>query len=65
MKNELNEYKRNCLFLLSDNQRERIEKFTNKHYEKCGNIKTHYILDSFTIEIKCPICGEIIDITEK
>lgn len=65
MKDKLKKYKRNCLFLLSDNQREKIEDFVDKHYEECGSTKAHYILDSFTIEVKCPICGEIIDITEK
>lgn len=62
-------YKRNSLITLSDNEVAAIKEFKNRHYNSCHNGSTYQYELTGTgigtaIKIKCPKCGEEIDITD-
>ena len=70
LKEELDFYKRNSLVVLSDEQMKRAKEFQHEHHEKCD---TGYRSFTYTVtptnvitivELKCPKCGEIIDVTD-
>mgnify|MGYP007099469435 FL=1 len=69
LKEELDFYKRNSLVTLSDKQRERAEEFQREHYKKCetGHRSFVYTVTPTNVitivELRCPICGEIIDVS--
>ena len=54
---------------LTDKEDERINKFRNKHYKKCGNGNKYLYELTGTgigtiIKITCPICGKQKDVTD-
>ena len=67
-------YRDNSLIILSNTERQRINSFKMEHYEKCSQHKKNagntYIYTitatgiGSIIKIKCPICGEEIDVTD-
>lgn len=69
LKEELDFYKRNSLFTLSDAQRERAKEFIHEHYKKCDTGHRSFVYtvtptNVITIvELRCPKCGEIIDVS--
>ena len=69
LKEELDFYKRNSLVTLSDTQRERAEEFQREHYKKCDTGHRSFVYtvtptNVITIvELRCPKCGEIIDVS--
>lgn len=69
LKEELDFYKRNSLAVLSDAQRERAEEFQREHYKKCDTGHRSFVYtvtptNVITIvELRCPKCGEIIDVS--
>lgn len=69
LKEELDFYKRNSLVVLSDEQRERAKEFQHEHYKKCetGHRSFVYTVTPTNVitivELRCPICGEIIDVS--
>ena len=69
LKEELDFYKRNSLVVLSDAQRERAEEFQREHYKKCDTGHRSFVYtvtptNVITIvELRCPKCGEIIDVS--
>lgn len=69
VKEELDFYKRNSLVVLTDKQRERAEEFQREHYEKCDTGHRSFVYtvtptNVITIvELRCPKCGEIIDVS--
>lgn len=69
LREELDFYKKNSLVTLSDEQMKRANKFIHEHYKKCD---TGYKSFVYTItptnvitvvELRCPVCGEIIDLS--
>ena len=70
LKEELDFYQRNTLVTLSDKQREMARNFQKEHYENCetGRTSFKYIITPTgignVVEIKCPKCGEILDLTD-
>lgn len=70
LKEELDFYQRNTLVTLSDKQRENARRFQKEHYENCetGMISFKYTIIPTgignVVEIKCPKCGEILDLTD-
>ena len=70
LKKELDFYQRNTLVTLSDKQRENARRFQKEHYENCetGMISFKYTIIPTgignVVEIKCPKCGEILDLTD-
>lgn len=69
LKEELDFYKRNNLVTLSDVQRERANEFIHEHYKKCDTGHRSFVYtvtptNVITIvELRCPKCGEIIDVS--
>ena len=69
LKEELDFYKRNSLVVLSDEQMKRAKEFQHEHHEKCdiGYRSFTYTVTPTnvitTVELRCPKCGEIIDVT--
>ncbi len=69
LKEELDFYKRNSLATLSDKQKKRAEEFIHEHYKKCDTGYRSFVYtvtpsNVITIvELRCPICGEIIDVS--
>lgn len=69
LREELDFYKRNSLVTLSDKQKERAEEFIHEHYKKCDTGYRSFVYtvtpsNVITIvELRCPICGEIIDVS--
>ena len=70
LKEELDFYQRNTLVTLSDKQRENARHFQKEHYENCetGMISFKYTIIPTgignVVEIRCPKCGEILDLTD-
>lgn len=72
LQSEIDRVRRNSLLILSDKERDSIQDFSRKHYEKHGRLKTLntyiYTLSGVgigtTISIKCPVCGEEKDVTD-
>ena len=69
LREELEFYKRNSLVTLSDKQKKRAEEFIHEHYKKCDTGYRSFVYtvtptNVITIvELRCPICGEIIDVS--
>lgn len=69
LKEELEFYKRNSLVTLTTKQMERANEFIHDHYKKCdtGHKSFVYTITPTNVitvvELKCPVCGEIIDLT--
>lgn len=69
LREELEFYKRNSLVTLSDAQRERANNFIHEHYKKCDTGHRSFVYtvtptNVITIvELRCPVCGEIIDVS--
>lgn len=70
LKEELDFYQRNTLVTLSDKQREMARNFQKEHYENCetGKVSFKYTIIPTgignVVEIRCPKCGEILDLTD-
>lgn len=70
LKKELDFYQRNTLVTLSDKQRENARRFQKEHYENCetGMMSFKYTIIPTgignVVEIRCPKCGEILDLTD-
>ena len=70
LKEELDFYQRNTLVTLSDKQRENARCFQKEHYENCdtGMMSFKYTIIPTgignVVEIRCPKCGEILDLTD-
>ncbi|MCI7040517.1 MAG: hypothetical protein MR985_06065 [Mollicutes bacterium] len=70
LKEELDFYQRNTLVTLSDKQRENARRFQKEHYENCetGKVSFKYTIIPTgignVVEIRCPKCGEILDLTD-
>ena len=70
LKEELDFYQRNTLVTLSDKQRENVRRFQKEHYENCdtGMMSFKYTIIPTgignVVEIRCPKCGEILDLTD-
>ena len=70
LKEELDFYQRNTLVTLSDKQREMARNFQKEHYENCetGMRSFKYTIIPTgignVVEIRCPKCGEILDLTD-
>lgn len=70
LKKELDFYQRNTLVTLSDKQRENARRFQKEHYENCktGKVSFKYTIIPTgignVVEIRCPKCGEILDLTD-
>ena len=65
---ELERYRNNSLQLLSDKEMLQFKEFKHSHYKSCG-ISDVWVLLSPTgigtaIKLKCPKCGEELDITD-
>lgn len=69
LREELDFYKRNSLVTLSDKQMKRANEFIHEHYKKCdtGHRSFVYTITPTNVitvvELKCPVCGEVIDLT--
>ena len=69
LREELEFYKRNSLVTLSDKQKKRAEEFIHEHYKKCDTGYRSFVYtvtptNVITIvELRCPVCGEIIDVS--
>ena len=70
LKEELDFYQRNTLVTLSDKQRENARCFQKEHYENCetGMMSFKYTIIPTgignVVEIRCPKCGEILELTD-
>lgn len=70
LKEELDFYQRNTLVTLSDKQRENARCFQKEHYENCDTGMTSFKYTIIptgignVVEIRCPKCGEILDLTD-
>ena len=70
LKEELDFYQRNTLVTLSDKQRENARRFQKEHYKNCetGMMSFKYTIIPTgignVVEIRCPKCGEILDLTD-
>ena len=70
LKEELDFYQRNTLVTLSDKQRENARRFQKEHYENCETGMTSFKYTIIptgignVVEIRCPKCGEILDLTD-
>lgn len=69
LREELEFYKRNNLVTLSDAQKKRADEFIHEHYKKCDTGYKNFVYtvtptNVITIvELRCPVCGEIIDVS--
>lgn len=69
LREELDFYKRNSLVTLSDEQMKRANKFIHEHYKKCDTGHKSFVYTVTptnvitVVELRCPICGEIIDVS--
>ena len=69
LREELDFYKRNNLVTLSNAQRERANKFIHEHYKKCDTGHKSFVYTVTptnvitVVELRCPVCGEIIDLS--
>lgn len=68
LREELDFYKRNSLVTLSDAQREKAKEFIHEHYKKCDTGHKSFVYTVTptnvitVVELRCPVCGEIIDL---
>lgn len=70
LKEELEFYKRNSLVTLSDTQKKRADEFIHEHYKKCDTGHRSFVYTVTptnvitVVELRCPVCGEIIDVSD-
>lgn len=70
LKEELDFYKRNNLVTLSDKQKKRADEFIHEHYKKCDTGYKNFVYTVTptnvitVVELRCPVCGEIIDVSD-
>lgn len=69
LKDEIEEIKKNSIYIGTNKEREAITNFRKEHYVKCLNrSKFTYTLTGTgigtNIEIKCPVCGEARDVSD-
>ena len=69
LKEELDFYKRNSLVTLTNKQMERAKEFQHEHYKKCNTGHKSFVYTVTptnvitVVELRCPVCGEIIDLS--
>ena len=69
LREELDFYKRNSLVTLSKTQKERANEFMHEHYKKCDTGHKSFVYTVTptnvitVVELRCPVCGEIIDLS--
>ena len=65
---ELERYRNNSLQVLSDKEMLRFKEFKHSHYKSCGTSDVLVLLSptgiGTVIKLKCPKCGEEVDITD-
>ena len=65
---ELERYRNNSLQVLSDKEMLQFKEFKHSHYKSCGTSDTWVLLSptgiGTAIKLKCPKCGEEVDITD-
>ena len=65
---ELERYRNNSLQVLSDKEMLQFKEFKHSHYKSCGTSDTWVLLSptgiGTAIKLKCPKCGEELDITD-
>ena len=65
---ELERYRNNSLQILSDKEMLEFKEFKHSHYESCGTSDVLVLLSptgiGTVIKLKCPKCGEEVDITD-
>lgn len=70
LREELDFYKRNSLVTLSDKQKKRADEFIHEHYKKCDTGYKNFVYTVTptnvitVVELRCPVCGEIIDVSD-
>jgi hypothetical protein len=70
LREELDFYKRNSLVTLSDEQMKRANEFIHEHYKKCDTGHKSFVYTVTptnvitVVELRCPVCGEIIDLSD-
>lgn len=69
IRDELDDVRKSSLKILSDVERDGIEKFKHEHCVKCGNDGSYWynlVANGIgtCIKIKCDKCGEELDITD-
>lgn len=69
LREELDFYKRNSLVTLSDEQMKRANEFIHEHYKKCDTGHKSFVYTVTptnvitVVELRCPVCGEIIELS--
>ena len=65
---ELERYRDNSLQVLSDKEMSQFREFKHSHYKTCGTNDVWVLLSptgiGTIIKLKCPKCGEEVDITD-
>ena len=65
---ELERYRNNSLQVLSDKEMLQFKEFKHSHYKSCGTSDVWILLSptgiGTAIKLKCPKCGEELDITD-
>ena len=65
---ELERYRENSLQVLSDKEMLQFKEFKHTHYRSCGTSDVWIFLSPIgigtAIKLKCPKCGEEVDITD-
>ena len=65
---ELERYRKNSLQVLSDKEMLQFKEFKYSHYKSCGTSDVWVLLSptgiGTAIKLKCPKCGEELDITD-
>ena len=65
---ELERYRKNSLEVLSDKEMLQFKEFKHSHYKSCGTSDVWILLSptgiGTAIKLKCPKCGEELDITD-
>ena len=65
---ELERYRNNSLQVLSDKEMLQFKEFKHSHYKSCGTSDVWVLLSptgiGTAIKLKCPKCGEELDITD-
>lgn len=70
LQEELDFYKRNSLVTLSNKQMNRAKEFIHEHYKKCDTGYKSFVYTVTptnvitVVELRCPVCGEIIDVSD-
>ena len=68
LKKEIERLWNNSIYVCVGNEKEMYNEFKTKHYKSCGTSNTIIELTptgiGTAIKVKCPICGEEVDITD-